>query len=140
LSHDQKLALVDARITEYIVNNLPNTYNKPEAKRLGTKHVSDDQHLFLTKLHVVQRWIMTKCLTMNPTAAVIPRPAALMTATLTVTKAVQITSKTSYVPSLPLVALPWLSVPIFWLCGVDTKKIEPGMFAHVGAYRQNVTK
>jgi hypothetical protein len=26
------------------------------------------------------------------------------------------------------------------LCGVDTKKIEPGMFAHVGAYRQNVTK
>ena len=57
---------------------------------------------FLTKLHVVQRWIMTKCLTMNPKAAVIPRAAALTTATLTVTKAVQITSETSYVPSLPL--------------------------------------
>ena len=57
---------------------------------------------FLTKLHVVQRWIMTKCLTINPKASVIPRAAALTTATLTVTKAVQITSETSYVPSLPL--------------------------------------
>jgi hypothetical protein len=27
-----------------IVNNLPNTCNKPEAKRLGAKHLSDDQH------------------------------------------------------------------------------------------------
>jgi hypothetical protein len=27
-----------------IVNNLPNTCNKPEARRLGAKHVSDDQH------------------------------------------------------------------------------------------------
>jgi hypothetical protein len=27
-----------------IVNKLPNTCNKPEAKRLGAKHVSDDQH------------------------------------------------------------------------------------------------
>jgi hypothetical protein len=39
---------------------------------------------------------------MNLTAAVIPRAAALMTATVTVMKAVQIMSKTSYVPSLPL--------------------------------------
>jgi hypothetical protein len=38
---------------------------------------------------------------MNLKAAVIPR-AALTTATLTVTKAVQITSETSYVLSLPL--------------------------------------
>lgn len=35
-------------------------------------------------------------------SGVIPRAAALMTATVTVTKAVQIMSKTSYVPSLPL--------------------------------------
>ena len=27
-----------------IVNNLPNTCNKPEARWLGAKHVSDDQH------------------------------------------------------------------------------------------------
>jgi hypothetical protein len=39
---------------------------------------------------------------MNLTAAVIPRAAALMTATVTVTKAVQIMSKTSFVPLLPL--------------------------------------
>jgi hypothetical protein len=26
------------------VNNLPNTCNKPETRRLGAKHVSDDQH------------------------------------------------------------------------------------------------
>jgi hypothetical protein len=26
------------------VNNLPNTCNKPEARRLGAKHVSDKEH------------------------------------------------------------------------------------------------
>jgi hypothetical protein len=85
-----------------IVNKLPNTCNKPEAKRLGAKHVSDDQHEEILDEIARRAALETKCLTMNPKAAVIPRAAALMTATLTVTRAVQITSKTSYVPSLPL--------------------------------------
>jgi hypothetical protein len=69
-----------------IVNNLPNTCNKPEARQLGAKHVSDDQHKkFLMKLHVVQLWNMRKCLKMNATATVTPTAAAhLMTATATV--------------------------------------------------------
>jgi hypothetical protein len=42
---------------------------------------------------------------MNPAAAVIPRAAAMTTATLTVTRAVQITSKTSYVATIAAIVL-----------------------------------
>jgi hypothetical protein len=62
------------------MNKLPNPCNKPEARRLGAKHVSDEQHEeILMKLHVMQLWIMMKCQKMNPTATVIHTAAALMT-------------------------------------------------------------
>jgi hypothetical protein len=59
---------------------------------------------------------------MNPKAAVIPRAVALTAATLTVTKAEQITSnKLCTIAAIVLLQqLCWLSVPIFWLCGVQT--------------------
>jgi hypothetical protein len=101
------------------VSKLPNTCNKTEARRLGAKHVSDDEQKEIYD-KIARRAALDhdEMAETNLTATVTPPAAALMTVTPTVMKAAQITTKKRNVPLLPWCwCSVWLSAQIFFVVG-----------------------
>jgi hypothetical protein len=100
------------------VHKLPNTCNKTEARRLGAKHVSDDEHKEIYD-KIARRAALdhNEMAETNLTATVTPPAAALMTVTpRTVMKAAQITTKKRNVPLLPWCwCSVWLLAQIYFL-------------------------